>query len=118
MSATIILIITSSSTRKTEPRGGRVVVMMSVPCPCHSRWQIWLLGATATIAGSPGVVLPVTRVRIARQRPRAVARVPWLGTGSWSGFDVRHAKPHANLTTSGEKVPWAVGAYCADVSAD
>src|SRR6266478_5201439 len=33
MSATIILIMTSSSTRNTEPRGGRVEVMMSVLAP-------------------------------------------------------------------------------------
>jgi hypothetical protein len=33
MSATIILIMTSSSTRNTEPPGGRVAVMILSPCP-------------------------------------------------------------------------------------
>src|ERR1700750_2754935 len=37
MSATIILIMTSSSTRNTEPRGGRVEVITSVLAPSRMR---------------------------------------------------------------------------------
>src|SRR4030081_2461535 len=48
MSATILLIMTSSSTRNTEPPGGRVAVMMeSLPVPASGS-QITPFGAMST----------------------------------------------------------------------
>jgi hypothetical protein len=51
MSATIILIITSSSTRSTEPRGGRVAVMMSVLAHPKFKFANIACGCNAKITG-------------------------------------------------------------------
>src|SRR5450631_3716748 len=69
MSATIILIMTSSSTRNTEPPGGRVAVMMiSSPVPSIDGSQITLLGAMSTCADtSPRAVAGFGEGLIARQ---------------------------------------------------
>src|ERR1700754_4191383 len=79
MSETIILIMTSSSTRNTEPRGGRVAVIRSVPILAHLS----------------------TKVRKNRQRVQRLDDAPWNAVNSFVSFLGCRIKRMASLRAAG-----------------